>query len=152
MSNKKEYELYIGFSSLATAFILITIMFFCSSCNAQNLAPQALEWDYNYVAWPESTIYIIIYSKTDADTSFAVLDTTGPNALEWSLIDNPHFYDFTWRTFYATAIKHYPEWADSLWSYESPPSNQVREYFKTLPPDGIDDNLSFRMIDLGTIP
>ena len=131
---------------------MIVIAFTCNSCQAQEYVARGVTWEYDFTPYEWGAVHFIIYAKIDADTSFAALDTTASGALEYDLLDKPWLYNFKWRSLNATAIL-YDALADD-WSYESPPSNTVREYFRTLPPAPIDtiDGLKVEYIDLGKIP
>ena len=134
---------------------IVLVMAMAASC--QNLAYRALAWDYDFSQYPDSTIHIIVYHKAQTDTGFCAYDTTGANALEWNLLDHRSFYNFTWREFYLTAIQYNgPEFGspvDSLFSFESPPSDTIRAYFKALPPVAIKSGeVEFKTIKVEDIP
>ena len=118
-------------------FILILSIISC----AQKFAPKALVWEYDFTPYPDSTIYFIMYTKAEnIDTGFYAIDTTEVEALRWDLISQTALYNFTWRNFYATAIQSGFAPGDTItvyWSYESVPSDTVREFFRTLPPAAI---------------
>ena len=148
----KRSTLNIGASCLILVAIMIIISFMCNSCQAQVYVAKAVAWDYDFAPYEWKAVHFIIYAKVDADTSFAVLDTTAGGVLEYDLLNKPWLYNFKWRSFNATAIL-YDGLADD-WSYESKPSNTAREYFRTLPPAPIDtvDGLRVKMIELGKVP
>ena len=136
--------------------IILMVFILAAVASCQNYAYRALVWDYDYTPWPDSTIHIIIYHKAEMDTGFYAYDTTGANALEWNLLDYRPFYNFTWRQFYATAIQYggpdFDSPIDSLFSFESRPSDTVRAYFRALPPDPIGEGFEFDKIKIEDIP
>jgi hypothetical protein len=137
------------------AFILIILLIFVNSCSGQNLVPRSVVWEYpNLTDYPDSSIHFIVYMRAEPDTTFTVLDTTAAEAMDMDLLSKTWLYNFTWRTFYVTAIMHQEIWPDSNWTYESKPSNSVGEYFRALPPIPIDtvDGLQFRKINAGEVP
>lgn len=134
--------------------IIFALLFVVSAC-AQNFAPRHLVWEYPYFQdYPDSSIHFIVYSRIPADSTYTVLDTTGAEVLSYDLFGVPELYDFRTHSFIVTAILHEPAWPDTQWSYESDPSNEISEYFKALPPQGIDSlaGLEFQYIDLGEVP
>jgi len=136
----------------AILFILLTMVM---SSSSQNLVPRAVEYDYPHLAdYADSSIYFILYQKADPDTVFSAIDTSEVQSLEMDLVKKTWLYDFTWREFYVTAIQHEQSWPDSNWSFESNPSNVVREYFRALPPAGLDttNGIAIKRINVGEIP
>ena len=137
--------------------IILMVLILAAVAGCQNYAWRALAWDYDYTPYPDSTIHIIVYHKAETDTGFYTYDTTGANALEWDLLDHRPFYNFTWRSFYVTAIQYggtdFDNPVDSLFSFESSSSDTVREYFRALPPDPIGQGeLIFDKIKIEDIP
>jgi len=125
---------------MKTLILLFILILAVTGC-AQNLAPRLLMWDYDFTPYPDSTIHIIIYQKSAADTSFGILDTTAANALQFDLWALDSLYSFIERDFFATAVQYngpdiYAP-IDSLFSYESAPSDTVGEYFRAKPPASI---------------
>jgi hypothetical protein len=141
-----------AFASFLWVIALTVIMFYCNSCTAQ--VPRVLAWDYDFTQYADSSIYFVLYQKIDTDTGFTVFDTTGAQVLEYELLQYRPLYNFSWRSWRATAVQHDPAWHDTLWSYESLPSNTVRVFFKALPPAPIDsiDGLNYETIKVGDIP
>ena len=127
-----------------------------SVASCQNYAWRGLAWDYDFSSYPDSSIHVIIYHKASTDTGFYAYDTTEANAVEYDLLQHRPFYNFTTRSFYATAIQYggpdFDNPLDSLFSFESASSDTVKAYFRALPPESIDGGVQFRTINIKDIP
>lgn len=136
--------------------VSMMVLLLVSIASCQNYAWRALAWDYDFSSYPDSTIHFIVYHKAETDTGFYAYDTTGANALEWNLLQFRPFYNFTWRSFYATAIQYngpdIDNPIDSLFSFESGPSDTVRAYFRALPPGSIGSGIELEKIKIEDIP
>lgn len=135
-------------------FVAISLLVSIASC--QNYAWRALAWDYDFSQYPDDSIHFIIYQKAETDTGFFAYDTTEANTLEWNLLEHRSLYDFKWRSFFATAIEYngddFNNPVDSLFSYESAPSDTISEYFRRLPPGSIGSKIKFDKIKIEDIP
>lgn len=137
--------------------IIIMVLMLAAVASCQNYAFRALAWEYDFTPYPDSTIHIIVYHKAQTDTGFYAYDTTGASAVEWNLLDHRPFYNFTWRQFYLTAIQYngpdFKSPVDSLFSFESRPSDTIRAYFKALPPGAINPGeLILEKINIKDLP
>ena len=123
------------------------------ACSSQDYVVKGFLWDYDFTGYADSSIYFILYQKADPDTNFTVWDTTVVQVKDYDVLEFKPLYNFTHREWYVTAIQHEKTWPDSNWSYESGRSNIVREYFRALPPAGVDslNGMKAVYIDLGNI-